>query len=230
MAWHELVVFSKPQRLEIQRMQLLSVEDCKAIQELVEYSYPKPEIPLPDEFTDVFAPKIIEGIFDEVSPFPYTNRATIALRILKGGKILQWSRLSLGTRYKDFQPFTAYRGHNGVVVRFIDPKWPLDKKDVPHCRRDCITHGGNQCAAFGSYCQIELSRVLPIWQDRCSAESAKTCPLRKGIWPKPKQTERLIAIPYSEEDLSEDPIWSEFKEWCKTRKGVSGKPRLAVTW
>jgi len=208
--WQELVVFSTPHKRRTLTERHMSATDCEAIRNLLEYTWPKPEVPMPDEFTDIIAPKIIECVYDEVSPFPDLNRVRIASRILRGGKIFQWTRLSLGEKYSEFRPFSAYRGHDGVVVAFIDPKIPLQKVSVPYCRRICsfISHSGFQCSAFGSYSQIELSPFLPIWPDMCSAESAKNCPMRqaaiKGQFPKP---------------TPEDETVKAFQEWCKTRKG-----------
>jgi len=210
MHWQELVVFSNPKSKRTLTDRQMSTEDCEAITELLQYTWPKPEVPMPDEFTDITAPKIIECVCDEVSPFPDLNRATIALRILKGGKIFQWTRLSLGKKYSEYRPFSAYRGHDGVVVAFIDPTIPLRKVSVPYCRRICgfSSHSGFQCAAFGSYSQIELRSFLPIWPDMCSAESARNCPMRRaainGRFPKP---------------APEDETVKAFQDWCKTRKG-----------
>jgi len=213
MSWQELVVFSRPRgRLKKHIMFNMSKEQCEAVKELLKYTYPTTEVPTPDEFTEVYAPKVIETLHDEVSPFPDMNRARMAMRILRGGKIFQWTKLRLGIRFKDFEPFAVYRGHDGVSVFFIEPKWPLVKKPVLYCRRDCWIGNTIQCAAFGSYSQIELNSagILPLWTDRCSVESALTCPMRlaaiKGGFPKASL---------------EDPVVKAFQEWCKTRKGYS---------
>lgn len=212
MTWEELVVFSNPHRRRTHKNRLLTNDDCKAIQKLVEYNYPRPVIPTPDEFADVRAPKILEFWYDEVSPFPYGNRVRIATRILRGGKIRQWRGLYPGKRYNGYKPFKAWRGIDGVCIEFVDPKAQLETIPVLHCRRDCLIRGGNQCAAFGSYSQIELSPFLPIWSDRCSAKSAKDCPMRiaaiNGIFPKP---------------TPEDPYVKQFRRWCEIRKGYAVK-------
>ena len=214
MTWQELVVFSRLRSLRVLKDVSLSKEDSRNIEELVKYVFPKPTIPVCDEFTEVKADRVVEGCYDEVSPFPDMNRISFASRILCGGKIAQWSVLRLD-QYPTYHPFKAYRGHDGVVVQFLDPQVSLKIVPVPHCRRDCFIpqFGKNQCAAYGSYSQMELRSFLPFWDDRCSAESARTCPMRlskiegKLPWPQPTLN---------------DPVISQFQEWCKTRKGWTG--------
>ena len=183
----ELVVFTSPQTCIVRRDYVLTAHGCKAIKDLVEYDprvvfkydAPKRDIPLPSEFEDVIASEVLACEYDEVSPFPYANRARIAYRILRGDKIAQWTWLEKG----ELRPFSAWRGSDGVVVQFINPKEPLKVVPILYCKRACGFSGqpGYQCSAFGSYSQIELSSFLPIWQDQCSAESAKTCPMRKAV-------------------------------------------------
>jgi len=212
MNWEELVVFSKPRRTEVQKDVWMDKDDCESVKALLRYEWPRLEVPIPGEFLDVRASKVIEGLYDEVSPFPDMDRVRMASRILRGSKVFQWSQLSLGKAFPEFRPYSAERGSDGVRVRYIDPHMPLLTTLVPYCRRICGVSSGYQCAAYGSYCQIELhsAGLLPLWQDMCSAESAQTCPIRlahtKGLSPWPQPT-------------PSDPTISAFQEWCKTRKG-----------
>ncbi len=204
-AWEDLVILSDIQDEKVQEHYHLSTDDCEAIRLLLKYDLYKPEIPSPTEFTEIVARLMLERTYDEVSPFPKINCVKIALRLLKGEKILQWRRLAAGKEYPGLRPFKAYRSIHGIAVQFIDPKAPLGTLTVPYCRRDCVTPHGNQCARFGSYSQIELSPFLPYWPDRCSIESALNCPMRLATGaPKPDP---------------EDPIIKDFQEWCKTRVG-----------
>ena len=226
MGWNDLVVFEKPIKTQTFENHRIYDEDCKDIKELVERCcwYPKPEIPMPEEFIDVFAPKIIEVTYDEVSPFPKISKLKLVYRFLvEGEKVLQWSRLRLPANLDpsvkkkfgvaDFLPYRAHRTPSGVEVRFINPKVPLKKVVVPYCRRICSTKFGLQCMAFGSYSQMELSPFLPFWVDKCSSESAKTCPMRlakiKGRFPKPHNRDYYI---------------KQFKRWRKTRNKTNERP------
>lgn len=223
-AWEELVVFEKPVEEEVRENVVLHSHDCEAIQLVLTANanlceiISTPKIPTPSEFVEVLAPLILERTYEEVSPFPKISRVKIGARIIQGDKIFQWRRLRAGEkadRFFKLKPFKAERHLNGVVVTFVDPRASLKTRNVPYCRRDCKTAFGNQCAKFGSYSQIELSPFLPYWPDRCSAESAETCPMRLATTtPKPDPN---------------DPVIKAFQEWCKTRKGYAGeKPRCSV--
>ena len=82
-----------------------------------------------------------------------------------------------------------------------------------YCGADCgFSEKGkeSQCAIWGSYCQMELRHLLPIWQNRCSFADSATCPLmdakERNIMPKPN---------------AEDPVIKSFLKWEKeVRRGV----------
>lgn len=213
MVWQELVVFSKPTELTPIENKTLNKNECAQIREITQYDFPKFEVPDPSEFVDVKAKNVLEGVYEEVSPFPESPFpvplwAQVASKLIQGQKIYQWSRLRLDGKYSDYKPFDAWRGHEGVHVQFINAKnLQIKAVPVPYCRRICGFRSSSfhQCSAFGSYSQIELSPFLPLWQDHCSAESAQDCPMRLAkTWPKPDNS---------------DPVIADFQTWCKTRRG-----------
>jgi len=179
-----------------------------------------------DEFTSIGI-KIVERVYCEVEPFCDLSPFRLFWHLIgRTGRIARIEASKLKIKGKEnLKVLPDYsRYGDGIHVRFADLNQKPTVEVLPYCPHDCsIGNGANQCAVFGSYCQIELRGWLPLWNDRCSRESALTCPLRRarvvenrmpqGKW---KEMPNSFLTFY---DFSEDPIIKEFKEWCKTRIG-----------
>lgn len=210
MPWQELVVLSKPKKVTEIHGKILTLHECDLIKDLMLWIDYNKKVPTPSEFVDVKA-EITNALYTEISPCPDWKTG---LWFYSPQSIRQWSGLRLGRNHEDHMPYNAWRGTDGVEIEFIDTKLlPIKEVQVPYCRRICGFRYTTmiQCSAFGSYSQIELSNagILPFWADKCSEESAMTCPMRKaasiGVYPSANKNDIMV---------------KKFRKWLRTRKGI----------
>lgn len=194
----DFVVKEKPLRSETIPRKFLDIHNLNFMRYVLGL-----DTPTKDYFHDVYC-AVIRAIYEEIAPFPKRPTKIVRKSVISAAYDLQLAGQ---------KPFACSRTDAGVEVLFVNTENPCFQVDhIPYCRCICGFTGrpGIQCSRWGSFCQIELGNILPIWNenDHCSEESALKCPI------------------FNSQSMSFNK--RAFYRWLKKRVGYDPKHRLGA--